>query len=531
MIKHCIECGSELKEGYKYCSDCGAKLLDELPEKISHCPDCGNKIQETHKFCDNCGFKVPTKIETMPVEEKKVTEIKEPVVSEGVNETEKISKRKYGYLLIGLILIIGIAVILAAASGIFNHVNELPTAFCSVSVTSGQAPLSISFTGTGTDTDGHITSYYWTFGDGSVSTQPSPSHTYTTQGTYTATLTVTDNKGATATSSKTITVQSPRNNPPSASVSVNTYSGNAPLTVQFTGSGTDTDGYIASYSWSFGDGTSASRQNVPGVYSLPHTYTTPGTYIVTFTATDNQGGTDTHSLTITVQSVNNPPPNIISQITFTKSVDISPIVSGHGIAWDGTYLYLYDSGHVSSTNRVYQLNFDGSFTGLSWDYTGYVEWPGGITYYNGYLYMTENGGGHSGNLNKKIHKWTTGGQHITSWDISSYVSYPLSIDCNNEFLYVTDYYSPKAIHIFELSTMIHKGTISNSQYPAGFTLNTGTSCYLISNQYQSIDTLYQYYIDGTYTGWSQPFVCSSIKLIGNILVGTHDNYLNFYTVS
>lgn len=57
MIKHCIECGSELKEGHKYCSDCGSKLLDELPEKISHCPDCGAKIEEIRKFCPECGYK------------------------------------------------------------------------------------------------------------------------------------------------------------------------------------------------------------------------------------------------------------------------------------------------------------------------------------------------------------------------------------------------------------------------------------------------------------------------------------------
>ena len=57
MIKHCIECGTKLKKGHKFCQNCGSNIPSKLPEKIKHCPDCGNKIQEGHKFCDNCGFK------------------------------------------------------------------------------------------------------------------------------------------------------------------------------------------------------------------------------------------------------------------------------------------------------------------------------------------------------------------------------------------------------------------------------------------------------------------------------------------
>jgi len=70
-MKHCIECGSELKEKHKFCSDCGSKIPKELPEILNHCPECGNRIQEKYKFCDNCGYKIPIKIDSITQEQKK----------------------------------------------------------------------------------------------------------------------------------------------------------------------------------------------------------------------------------------------------------------------------------------------------------------------------------------------------------------------------------------------------------------------------------------------------------------------------
>lgn len=55
------------------------------------------------------------------------------------------------------------------------------------------------------------------------------------------------------------------------------------LTVTFTDSSTDSDGTIASRAWNFGDGTSSTAANPV------KTYTTPGTYNVGLTVTDNGG--------------------------------------------------------------------------------------------------------------------------------------------------------------------------------------------------------------------------------------------------
>jgi PKD repeat protein len=73
-------------------------------------------------------------------------------------------------------------------------------------------------------------------------------------------------------------------------------SGNSPLAVQFT----DLSGYynmadatssITQWRWEFGDGTISTQQNPA------HTYSSPGIYTVSLTATDSTGATDTETKT------------------------------------------------------------------------------------------------------------------------------------------------------------------------------------------------------------------------------------------
>jgi PKD repeat protein len=84
------------------------------------------------------------------------------------------------------------------------------------------------------------------------------------------------------------------NQPPVAVATATPSSGTAPLPVTFSGSGSsDPDGSIASYAWTFGDGSSAS-----GI-SASHTYVSAGTYTAKLTVTDNLGATGSKNLTIT----------------------------------------------------------------------------------------------------------------------------------------------------------------------------------------------------------------------------------------
>nr|WP_307544341.1 PQQ-dependent sugar dehydrogenase [Streptomyces sp. V3I8] len=90
-----------------------------------------------------------------------------------------------------------------------EHVTDglAPTAQAKANVTSGGAPLAVSFSSAGsTDPDGGALGYAWTFGDGGTSTAANPSHTYTSNGQYTATVKVTDTTGKSATASVQITV-------------------------------------------------------------------------------------------------------------------------------------------------------------------------------------------------------------------------------------------------------------------------------------------------------------------------------------
>lgn len=73
-------------------------------------------------------------------------------------------------------------------------------------------------------------------------------------------------------------------------------SGSLPLAVALDGSlSSDPDGAIASYVWSFGDGS----PSVTGM-TTSHTYATAGIFMAVLTVTDDKGATSTASVAITV---------------------------------------------------------------------------------------------------------------------------------------------------------------------------------------------------------------------------------------
>jgi PKD repeat protein len=137
------------------------------------------------------------------------------------------------------------------------------------------------------------------------------------------TLTVTDNANATGQTAHAVTV----NAPPVASF---TSSCNG-LACSFDASGSsDPDGTIASYAWTFGDGTTGSGATVS------RTYAAGGTYTVQFTVTDNGAATGTQTQSVTVV----PPPNMhvgdldrastMQQNSWTATVTITVHTSSHG---------------------------------------------------------------------------------------------------------------------------------------------------------------------------------------------------------
>ena len=102
----------------------------------------------------------------------------------------------------------------------------------------------------------------------------------------------------TAATSTPFNVTAPPNQPPVAAFT----SSCTQLVCNFTSTSSDPDGTIASYRWTFGDGTAAVTTQNPS-----HTYTAGGTFTVTLTVTDNQNATGSVSHPVTVTAP--PPPN------------------------------------------------------------------------------------------------------------------------------------------------------------------------------------------------------------------------------
>ena len=134
--------------------------------------------------------------------------------------------------------------------------------------------------------------YAWDFGDGSTGTGTSTTHRFTRPGTFAVTLRVTNDAGLTATTTRQLTVSGtlPAGSADFVFSPTDPHVGDV---VFFNASlSSVTNG---SFSWDFGDGTSAS-----GV-APTHSYSAPRTYTVTLTVTNDRGQTAAASKTITVQ--------------------------------------------------------------------------------------------------------------------------------------------------------------------------------------------------------------------------------------
>ncbi|MBK8756846.1 MAG: PKD domain-containing protein [Actinomycetales bacterium] len=226
--------------------------------------------------------------------------------------------------------------------------NILPTAAAAATAVG----LDVTVTADGsTDEDGTIASIVWDFGDGTTGVTGSPAtHRYAADGAYQVTVTVTDNAGGTATKTIPVTVT---NTLPTAALNTTVAS----RLVTATGTGTDTDGTIESYSWDFGDGTAA----VTGP-TATHTYAADGTYLVTLTVTDNAGGTATATGPVTVT---NGAPTAALVLTTTAARSVAADGSGSSDP-DGTIAsYSWDFGDgtpaASGVTATHTYAVDGTY--------------------------------------------------------------------------------------------------------------------------------------------------------------------------
>jgi PKD repeat protein len=194
--------------------------------------------------------------------------------------------------------------------------NLAPTASFLVDVSSGEVPLTVNFDATASsDIDGEIISYAWDYEGEGTPGDPLPgplsSHEYTQSGNFLVTLHVTDNEGAVRTAETVIVVSGIGGNvDPVANLQADVTSGPAPLSVNFDGSGsTDPDGSIAKYEWDL-DGNGSFESDTGLVATNSHIYAADGTVLVKLRVTDNQGSTNTDTVSIEVGGVSGTAPPV-----------------------------------------------------------------------------------------------------------------------------------------------------------------------------------------------------------------------------
>jgi len=230
--------------------------------------------------------------------------------------------------------------------------NQAPTASFAWSPSAPQTGTPVTFNGTSSsDADGYVVSYTWNFGDGSTGSGSVATHAFAAAGVYSVQLTVTDNDGATNTSTQLVTVSATANTSPTASLAASPNPTEPNVWISFSGAASyDVDGSIVQYAWSFGDGSTGSGS------TAYHRYTTAGTYTVQLTVTDDDGATDTDTVTIVVQSAA-APDLTVQNVSYTPtsptqghSVTFSITVRNAGSATAGTFrVRLQGSGSATST--------------------------------------------------------------------------------------------------------------------------------------------------------------------------------------
>jgi beta propeller repeat protein len=171
-----------------------------------------------------------------------------------------------------------------------NIKPDKPQAAFTANITTGNAPLSVSFTDNST---GQSLSWHWNFGDKTTSTDKNPVHTYKNSGKYTVTLTVTNEGGSnTVTKTNYINVTTPLK-PPVADFTATPTSVKVSAKVSFKDKST---GNPSKWMWTFGDNTSSTTENPT------HAYRKAGKYTVSLTVTNLAGNnTTTKSKYITVK--------------------------------------------------------------------------------------------------------------------------------------------------------------------------------------------------------------------------------------
>ncbi len=226
---------------------------------------------------------------------------------------------------------------------------------------------TIQFVDNSASPQGNITRWNWDFGDGATSTVQHPSHSYADDGSYTVVLTIEDDDGATDTMSKTVTVS---NVAPTASDDAASTDEDSAVWVDVLANDGDTDGSLDPSSVVVtiapGHGSTTVNTSTGAVEYTPDAdYHGVDSFV--YRVSDDDGATDTATVTVTVVDVNDPPtasfscqpsaPSTADLVTFTST---SSDVDGDIVNWtwqmgDGTTLYGEQVSHSYADDGSYTV--------------------------------------------------------------------------------------------------------------------------------------------------------------------------------
>jgi galactose oxidase-like protein/glyoxal oxidase-like protein/PKD domain-containing protein/Big-like domain-containing protein len=194
------------------------------------------------------------------------------------------------------------------------------------------------------DMDQRMVSLAFTRGSGSLTVTAPPNANIAPPGYYM--LFIVDNNGVPSVARFVQMSANPGNQPPRGSIDA--PSGDVTITagssVTFAGSATDPDGSVSAYRWIIPGGTptSSTSQN-PGSVQ----FSTPGSYHVSLTVTDNQGATDP-----------SPPMRVVTVTSGTIAATITNPADGATVS--GTVSVGMNASGVSGTANTFTLTLDGT---------------------------------------------------------------------------------------------------------------------------------------------------------------------------
>jgi dienelactone hydrolase len=228
--------------------------------------------------------------------------------------------------------------------------NAVPVANAGANKSITLPTNSVTITGSATDSDGTIASYIWTKKSGSTATLSGAatktlSVSSLVAGTYVFTLTVKDDKGATDTDDVTVTVNSSTtttNTAPIANAGANIKVSLPTSTATIRGSATDSEGNIASYTWTKVSGAAVSMSGTTTT-TLGLSGLKSGNYVFRLTVKDSKGAVDTDDMLVTVSE----PPVVAVGSDRTITLPYSSLVINATASDDGTigsYLWTKTSG-------------------------------------------------------------------------------------------------------------------------------------------------------------------------------------------